>query len=84
MPAKNPRINVVLEKPLYEAIRKIAKKEGISMSLKARDLLREALEFHEDRILESIASQREKTFNRKSALTHEEIWEVRPGSPQEE
>ncbi len=74
MPAKNPRINVVLEKPLYEALRKIAKKEGLSVSLKARDLLREALETYEDRILEDIASEREKTFDRKKALTHDEIW----------
>jgi hypothetical protein len=34
MPAKNPGINVVLEKPLHEAIRKIAKKEGIPYHLK--------------------------------------------------
>lgn len=81
MPAKNPRINIVLEKPIYETIRRIAKKEGVSVSLKARDLLREALETHEDLILEDIASQREKTFNRKNALTHDEIWMVRPGSP---
>ena len=74
MPTRNPRINVVLEKPLYESIRRIAKKEGISISLKARDLLREALEIYEDRILESIASEREKTFNRKKALSHDEIW----------
>ncbi len=74
MPARNPRINVVLEKPLYEAIRRIAKKEGISISLKTRDLLRDALEIHEDRILEDIASRREKTFNRKDAITHDEAW----------
>jgi hypothetical protein len=79
MPAKNPRINVVLEKPLYEAIKKIAKKEGISISLKARDLLREALEIHEDMILGEIASEREKTFRREKALTHEEIWKDRTG-----
>lgn len=83
MPAKNPRINVVLEKPLYEALRRIAKKEGISVSLKARDLLREALEIYEDRILEGIASEREKTFNRRNGLTHDEVWMVRRGSPRE-
>ncbi|MGH7890551.1 MAG: antitoxin, RHH family protein [Thermodesulfobacteriota bacterium] len=84
MPAKNPRINVVLEKPLYEALRRIAKKEGISISLKARDLLRDALEVHEDTVLDNIASEREKTFDRKKALTHDQIWMVRPRSPQEE
>ena len=82
MPAKNPRINVVLEKPLYEAIKRIAKKEGISISLKARDLLREALEIHEDMILGEIASEREKTFRRDKSLSHDEIWKDRTGSIQ--
>jgi histone H3/H4 len=84
MPAKNPRINVVLEKPVYDAIRKIAKKEGISISLKARDLLREALEIYEDNILESIASEREATFNRRNTLTGEDVWMDRPASSQED
>jgi hypothetical protein len=74
MPTKNPRINIVLEKPLYNAIKKIAKKEGISISLKARDFIREALETHEDVVLDEIASKREKTFSKKTALTHEDLW----------
>jgi hypothetical protein len=74
MPAKNPRINVVLEKPLYDAIKRIAKREGVSISLKARDLLREALEIYEDRILERIASEREETFSSGKALRHDEVW----------
>jgi len=37
MPTKNPRINVVLEKPLYNSIERLAKKEGVSLSLKVRD-----------------------------------------------
>jgi hypothetical protein len=28
MPARNPRVNVVLEKPLYEAVDHLAKEEG--------------------------------------------------------
>jgi hypothetical protein len=39
------------------------------MPLKALDLLHEALEIHEDKILESIPSQREKTLNRKIAIS---------------
>jgi hypothetical protein len=74
MPTKNPRINIVLEKPVYEAIKRIAKKEGISISLKARDLLRQALEIHEDTILEDFASEREITFKKETALSHEQIW----------
>ena len=30
MPARNPRVNVVLEKPLYEAVGLLAKEEGVS------------------------------------------------------
>jgi len=74
MPTKNPRINIVLEKPLYNAIKKIAKKEGISISLKARDFIREALETHEDMILNEIASKREKTLSKQKALSHEDVW----------
>ena len=74
MPTKNPRINIVLEKPLYNAIKKIAKKEGISVSLKARDFIREALETHEDVVLDEIAGKREKTFSKEKALTHEDVW----------
>ena len=48
MPAKNPCVNVVLERPLYEALGRLARREGTSLSLKVRDLLREALEAHED------------------------------------
>jgi len=74
MPTKNPRINIVLEKPLYNAIKKIAKKEGISISLKARDFIREALETHEDMVLNEIAGKREKTLSKKRAFSHEDVW----------
>jgi len=74
MPTKNPRINIVLEKPLYNAIKKIAKKEGISISLKARDFIREALETHEDMVLNEIAGKREKTLSKLKALSHEDVW----------
>lgn len=74
MPAKNPRINVVLEKPLYEMIARLAGKEGVSMSLKVRDLVREAIETEEDMTLTVFAEKREKTFKRSKALKHEEVW----------
>jgi len=74
MPTKNPRINIVLEKKSYDVIKRIAKKEGVSLSLKARDLLNEALEIYEDTILDKIGSEREKTFSRKKALTHDQVW----------
>jgi len=74
MPTKNPRLNVVLEPPLYNALNGLAKKEGVSLSLKARDLIKEALEMEEDRYWEEIAQKREKTFLPKKALSHKDIW----------
>lgn len=74
MPTKNPRINVVLEKPLYQSVERMAKKDGVSLSLKVRDLLKEALEIEEDIALTSIAEEREKTFSKKKSLSHDEVW----------
>ncbi|MBI5343953.1 MAG: toxin-antitoxin system, antitoxin component [Deltaproteobacteria bacterium] len=74
MPAKNPRINVVIERPLYEAVARLAKKDGVSLSLKMRDLVREALEMEEDIALSAFAEGREKTFKKGRALKHEEVW----------
>lgn len=74
MPAKNPRINVVLEKPLYDSVRRLAASEEISLSLKIRDLVKAALEAQEDLALTELASEREKTFRRAKALTHKQTW----------
>jgi metal-responsive CopG/Arc/MetJ family transcriptional regulator len=74
MPTKNPRINVVLDKTLYRSVQRIARKDGVSLSLKVRDLVKEALEMEEDIALATIAEEREKTFDRKKSLTHNEVW----------
>lgn len=74
MPTKNPRVNVVLEKPLYRWIEHLAKRDGISLSLKVRDLVKEALEIEEDMALSTLAEERERTFRRSTALKHDEVW----------
>ncbi len=74
MPTKNPRINVVLDKPLYKNVQFLAKKEGVSLSTKLRDLIRDALEIQEDLQLAKNAEKREKSFNESLALTHEQVW----------
>jgi len=74
MPTKNPRVNVVLEKPLYEGLRRWAERDKVSLSLKVRDLVKEALESQEDRTLATFAEEREKSFDRKKALTQEQVW----------
>lgn len=43
MPTKNPRLHVVVERPLFNSLKVLAKKNGLSLSLEARELIREAL-----------------------------------------
>lgn len=69
MPTKAPRLNVVLEPPIYFAIVKLAKKEGISLSLKARDLIKSALDFYEDAYWAKQAETREKTLRLRKQNT---------------
>ncbi|MFZ2604171.1 MAG: antitoxin, RHH family protein [Candidatus Omnitrophota bacterium] len=74
MSTKNPRLNVVLEAPLYRTLKHIAYREGVSLSLKARDLIRLALEYYEDAYWVKAAEQREKTFSEARALKHKKVW----------
>ena len=74
VPTLNPRVNVVLERPVYEMLRRIARHEDVSLSSKAYQLIREALEVHEDVALGWIGEERERTFKRSKALSHEQVW----------
>ena len=74
MPAKNPRINVVLDMPSYKNVQFLAEKDGVSLSAKMRDLLKDALEIQEDIYLAAIAQERERTLDITDTLTHEETW----------
>jgi hypothetical protein len=74
MPAKNPRIHVVLEKPLYLAVETLAHRESISLSMKVRDLVKEAMETYEDMGLAAFAAKRASTFDHKKALSHDQTW----------
>jgi hypothetical protein len=74
MPAKNPRINVVLEEPLFITVERLAKRDKVSLSLKVRDLVKEALEMEEDAALSAFAEERDKTFRKATALKHDEVW----------
>jgi hypothetical protein len=74
MPARNPRINVVIEDRLYEMVRFLAENEGVSLSAKVRDLIREALEVQEDIHLTRFAEARVTSSENRSDLSHEEVW----------
>ena len=74
MATKNPRLNVVLEPGVYGSLKRIAKQEGVSLSLKARDLIREALEVYEDRCWHREASKRDKCYHHGKAVSHADVW----------
>jgi predicted DNA-binding protein len=74
MPTKNPRINVVLDKPLYKNVQFLAKKDGVSLSTKLRDLVKEALDVQEDLYLAKLAEKRQESFKESLALSHEQVW----------
>ena len=70
----NQRTLVMLEPPVRNLIRDIAKTEKVSISSLCRDLIREALEINEDKYFTILAESRDKNFNWKHGLFHEEVW----------
>ena len=74
MPTKNPRINIVLDEPTRKAVERLASRDKVSLSLKARDLLRQALELEEDAALALLADERTKHLKGQKPLSHKEVW----------
>lgn len=70
MPAKNPRLALVLERPLYEWVRRKAKRDGVSLSTEVRDLLREIAEQYEDGFWAREAGKRFSTMDRRRLVPH--------------
>jgi predicted DNA-binding protein len=72
MPTKHPRLNVVLNGDTYETIERIAKSEGKSMSVVAKELMEDAIEKHEDLLLSETAMKRESKS--KKTIGHDKAW----------
>ena len=73
MPTKNPRVNTVLEEPLFHAVQSLAERDRVSLSQKVRDLVREALELVEDEGLETLVERRRSASRRSIWLSHDEV-----------
>ena len=71
MPSMHPRINAVLEPPLYKAVKRLADRDRVSLSQKVRDLVREALDLQEDAALEELVTVRRK--NPAPSIPHAEV-----------
>ena len=75
MPSSLPRISTLVEPPIFKAVARLAKRDGVSLSQKARDLLLDALELFEDEALESVIRARMK--NRAPSIPHKNFWQRR-------
>jgi hypothetical protein len=73
MPAKNPRLALVLEQPLYNWVRKKALQDGVSVSAEVRDLLKEISEQYEDLYWARESQKRFSTINRGRLVAHEAV-----------
>jgi len=71
MPSTGPRVNAVLERPLYSAVRALARRHGVSMSEMVRRLVHEALELEEDAALADLVERR--AVNPAPSIPHEEV-----------
>jgi len=76
MPAKNPRLNVVITQEDSVILTALSEKKGISRSSLAKELIEKALDLEEDLFLNAIATEREVTLAKKNAIPEEEFWEI--------
>jgi|CXWL01.1.fsa_nt_gi predicted DNA-binding protein len=74
MPTKNPRLIVTLEPSLYAKVKSISKTNGTTLSMAARDLIREACGDIEDLGLSVLADKRMKSGKVRRWLKHDEVW----------
>ncbi|MBL0057651.1 MAG: hypothetical protein IPP35_00645 [Elusimicrobia bacterium] len=74
MPAKNPRVMVVMEQPLYYTVCRKAKRDGVSLSTEMRDLVRQALEDNEDIIWSQVADKRTARRSSPPSVSHKAFW----------
>ncbi len=76
MPAKNPRLNVVLDPAILSSLADLAKKQAKSLSEVAKDLIMNALDRHEDLALSRLAAAREELSekNKEPRVSHEKAW----------
>ena len=68
------RLLVVLDPPTKNCLKEISRRNKVSISSIGRDLIKEALELHEDVYWDKAASVREKSLSKQTALTHEKAW----------
>jgi len=72
MPTQNPRVNITFEPATAALLSSLAKHEHKSLSSLTKELVLEALERREDRILSAIAKARD--VKGVKTIKHEDAW----------
>jgi len=72
MPTDNPRIQVMLDSETNNLLANFAALQKRSVSSAAAELIREALEIHEDMLLSKHADER--FLSNKKWIKHEDAW----------
>lgn len=72
MPTENPRIQVMLDHETNGLLADLAATRHCSLSAVAADLIREALELEEDRVLSAHGASRLATT--REWISHDEAW----------
>lgn len=73
--ATSQRVLALLEKPLFEQVVHMAQRDGLSLSQKIRDLVREGIERDEDADLLMTAMERKKGGG--TLVSHDDFWKGR-------
>jgi len=75
MPTTNPRISTVVEPELASWLRRRSKAQGRSVSLLVRDILQRYYAEEEERFWANAGEERLASFDRGTAVSHEDAWE---------
>lgn len=74
MSAKNPRVSAVVDAGLMKWLRSKAGREGISVSLVVRDILKQVREDEEQMYWAAQGDERLETFSPEEAVGHDDAW----------
>lgn len=72
MPTIKKRVNLSIPKEMEKILKKLAKRDQVSLAAKAMDLMYQAIEIYEDDVLNSIAKKRD-TKDAKF-ISHKKVW----------
>lgn len=74
MPTDKPRVQVTLDEESNGLLAMLASKHNKSVSATAADLIREALETHEDLYLSRVTNERIANNSDQGTTSHDDAW----------